>query len=305
MKNKIKKIAIIYAIFAAILSGCGKKYIEDSNVQIYKEFNDELDTEVKTLDMNTQGQAYIDMGVYYKSICKNDGEINLQSKEPFSGFYSIINEMNETKNFTLVILDNYRQTEFEVDKKLMKSCTFCLGDGNSIDVPIRINELSDGVHRLLFLIFSNTYTKEKYDKDEFINGAVQATLFVGSRPYEDTQIRENIFLKQQIAESDGIQINKLDEKYFIETGNLQDINVTQIFILFDNYEQIEMPECGDVIGCVELEPGMKIKIPINNIIKDAEKDIHHNYVGVSIKKGSIKNKETDYVLFSNTFEVPE
>ena len=69
-------------------------------------------------------------------------------------FLVFTNNMGKQFNCTLVIFDNYKQIDFEVDGKLMRQCTVSVENGTEIDIPITLSSLEEGKHDLVFCGFS-------------------------------------------------------------------------------------------------------------------------------------------------------
>lgn len=160
MNNVTKNIPFLFLFLFLTLSGCGNQSINSNkktNVpEIYTEFSETYNGEVKELD-GFEGKTYYSYGLWGEnSEYMHDTTVYLENNK-LRTFMSFTNNMGKQFNFTLVIFDNYKQIDFEVDGKLMKQCTVNIKNKSDINIPITISSLEEGKHDLVFAVFLDTY----------------------------------------------------------------------------------------------------------------------------------------------------
>lgn len=160
MNNVTKNIPFLFLFLFLTLSGCGNQSInsnKETNVpEIYTEFSETYNGEVKVMD-GFEGKMYYSYGLWGEnSEYMQDTTVYLENNK-LRTFMSFTNNMGKQFNFTLVIFDNYKQIDFEVDGKLMKQCTVNIKNKSDINIPITISSLEEGKHDLVFAVFLDTY----------------------------------------------------------------------------------------------------------------------------------------------------
>lgn len=187
---------------------------------------------------------------------------------------SFTNNMGKQFNFTLVIFDNYKQIDFEVDGKLMKQCTVNIKNKSDINIPITISSLEEGKHDLVFAVFLDTYM-ELTDEERLQTGgtALRCLAVVGGK-----EVFANKFTYQEFdmieARTNGIVINKFNgNEYFIEAGNLDGETESSAIIFMDNFEQINLLNTQSYpYDLVSLEHGKEIMIFLDKYLERISKD---------------------------------
>lgn len=277
MNNVTKNIPFLFLFLFLTLSGCGNQSINSNkktNVpEIYTEFSETYNGEVKELD-GFEGKTYYSYGLWGEnSEYMQDTTVYLENNK-LRTFMSFTNNMGKQFNFTLVIFDNYKQIDFEVDGKLMKQCTVNIKNKSDINIPITISSLEEGKHDLVFAVFLDTYM-ELTDEERLQTGgtALRCLAVVGGK-----EVFANKFTYQEFdmieARTNGIVINKFNgNEYFIEAGNLDGETESSAIIFMDNFEQINLLNTQSYpYDLVSLEHGKEIMIFLDKYLERISKD---------------------------------
>lgn len=277
MNNVTKNIPFLFLFLFLTLSGCGNQSINSNkktNVpEIYTEFSETYNGEVKELD-GFEGKTYYSYGLWGEnSEYMHDTTVYLENNK-LRTFMSFTNNMGKQFNFTLVIFDNYKQIDFEVDGKLMKQCTVNIKNKSDINIPITISSLEEGKHDLVFAVFLDTYM-ELTDEERLQTGgtALRCLAVVGGK-----EVFANKFTYQEFdmieARTNGIVINKFNgNEYFIEAGNLDGETESSAIIFMDNFEQINLLNTQSYpYDLVSLEHGKEIMIFLDKYLERISKD---------------------------------
>lgn len=277
MNNVTKNIPFLFLFLFLTLSGCGNQSINSNkktNVpEIYTEFSETYNGEVKELD-GFEGKTYYSYGLWGEnSEYMHDTTVYLENNK-LRTFMSFTNNMGKQFNFTLVIFDNYKQIDFEVDGKLMKQCTVNIKNKSDINIPITISSLEEGKHDLVFAVFLDTYM-ELTDEERLQTGgtALRCLAVVGGK-----EVFANKFTYQEFdmieARTNGIVINKFNgNEYFIEAGNLDGETESSAIIFMDNFEQINLLNTQSYpYDLVSLEHGKEIMISLDKYLERISKD---------------------------------
>lgn len=277
MNNVTKNIPFLFLFLFLTLSGCGNQSINSNkktNVpEIYTEFSETYNGEVKVMD-GFEGKMYYSYGLWGEnSEYMQDTTVYLENNK-LRTFMSFTNNMGKQFNFTLVIFDNYKQIDFEVDGKLMKQCTVNIKNKSDINIPITISSLEEGKHDLVFAVFLDTYM-ELTDEERLQTGgtALRCLAVVGGK-----EVFANKFTYQEFdmieARTNGIVINKFNgNEYFIEAGNLDGETESSAIIFMDNFEQINLLNTQSYpYDLVSLEHGKEIMIFLDKYLERISKD---------------------------------
>lgn len=277
MNNVTKNIPFLFLFLFLTLSGCGNQSInsnKETNVpEIYTEFSETYNGEVKVMD-GFEGKMYYSYGLWGEnSEYMHDTTVYLENNK-LRTFMSFTNNMGKQFNFTLVIFDNYKQIDFEVDGKLMKQCTVNIKNKSDINIPITISSLEEGKHDLVFAVFLDTYM-ELTDEERLQTGgtALRCLAVVGGK-----EVFANKFTYQEFdmieARTNGIVINKFNgNEYFIEAGNLDGETESSAIIFMDNFEQINLLNTQSYpYDLVSLEHGKEIMISLDKYLERISKD---------------------------------
>lgn len=296
-----KGVLVLLLLLSLALSGCGKQRSNNSTLrsneeidfpEIYTEFNESYNGEVKKMD-GFEGQTYYSYGLWGEnSQYMHDTTIYLENNTLHT-FLVFTNNMGKQFNCTLVIFDNYKQIDFEVDGKLMRQCTVSVENGTEIDIPITLSSLEEGKHDLVFAVFLNTYT-ELTDEERLgtgpSDGALRCLAVVGNK--EEFPDAFNYLGVDRIeARTNGIVINKFNgNENFIEVGNLDEETESCAIIFMDNFEQINLLNTQSYpYDLVNLEPGKEIMIPVEEYLKNVSKDNKtHEIMAICIRKAGIE-----------------
>lgn len=295
--NVIKSIPVLLLLFLS-LSGCGNQNNNSSTAnsnketdvpEIYTEFKESYDGEIKRLD-GFEGKTYYSYGLWGEnSEYMHDTTVYLENNMLHT-FLSFTNNMGKQFNFTLVIFDNYKQIDFEVDGKSMRQCTVNIKNDTDINIPITISSLEEGKHDLVFALFLDTYM-ELTEEERLQTGgtALRCLAVVGGK--EDFT---NKFTYQEFdmieARTNGIVINKFNEnEYFIEAGNLDGETESSAIIFMDNFEQINLLNTQSYpYDLVSLDSGKEIMISLEEYLKKISKDNKpHEISAICIRKAGI------------------
>lgn len=294
MNNVTKSIPFLFLFFLFLtLSGCGNQSInsnKETNVpEIYTEFSEMYNGEVKVMD-GFEGKMYYSYGLWGEnSEYMHDTTVYLENNK-LRTFMSFTNNMGKQFNFTLVIFDNYKQIDFEVDGKLMKQCTVNIKNKSDINIPITISSLEEGKHDLVFAVFLDTYM-ELTDEERLQTGgtALRCLAVVGGK-----EAFANKFTYQEFdmieARTNGIVINKFNgNEYFIEAGNLDGETESSAIIFMDNFEQINLLNTQSYpYDLVSLEHGKEIMISLDKYLECISKDSNpHEITAICIRKAGI------------------
>lgn len=295
MKSSKKMLFAVFFLF--FINGCGSlEKIKNDNVQIYTDFQTRFNGETKSLE-GFENQRHYSMGLWDNS--SNDlqnSSIYLKENEEVDMFLSLMNCLGGECNFTIVILDNCKQTEFVVDGTSMRQCTVNIENQKEVFIPIKLDSLMSGRHDLIFAIFVNTY-KDLTEEERIAAGnhddALKCTFIVEN----DNVIQENNieYLETNTikARTNGAVFNKLDGKeYFLEVGNLDEEIKRNTIIFLDNFEQVSI---GNMSGLhIQLNAGDEVVVSLEDYfkkIKDDEKE--HEIIAICISDNDNR------VFFSN------
>lgn len=104
-------------------------------------------------------------GIRYR-IYNDKGEIDnrysyfLKTGEIWSKFISISHIMDEETDYKLLLFVDFNKSKFMVDDELTEDYLFKMKPNQTIEIPVEISKLSEGLHEVLFVIVSNPYIKQ-------------------------------------------------------------------------------------------------------------------------------------------------
>ncbi len=308
MKFKIRTyLLLIVAFITMIIVGC---FLKQDNNSFSK----------KVEDKNNIGYLPISREVPNISIALLDesGKVNsntnyyLNSGERFEKFINIGNFIDLKREFKLITFIDYEKREFYVDDKLVNDFNFLLDKQEDIQIPIKLPELSKGLHDIIFAIVKepNDDLDEQYrrDTEEFHTLYIRFNLTVESEEYNkpsfnfteltynnDSAIPE-IFLHENKNELKQLPLIKTKEdklNLYMTVGNISNSEVKEyVIILLKDWEIINNSLNNEDKLFLKVNPMEKTTIPLT--IDISESGLHNiNAILIEnpyqkIKFGSVK-----------------
>lgn len=242
----------------------------DSNV--YTEFDDTCKAVPKSMDW-IPDENTIEYGVLNENgISESDTKISLKSGEKYHKYISLQQHIEEKGDYSLIIFDNFRQISFLVDGKEMNHCTVSLEYGEEIMVPVTIEDLEDGYHKLIFIwLLEINRSMEEKELEEQSNYPVSCCLWadveIGSGQWEP----EYVTYEGQYFEGCNMLVNLqsqygVDDKteyivhreaehkeLFATVGNNSDEEISKkILWAICDFEQIPIDDKGHYCMYVEV-----------------------------------------------------
>lgn len=165
MKIKKKYFIIIIFILAYYITGCTSK---DSNTQkpnnpiSIQTLNDKnnknfkktiKDTSNRDIMPGTENMKGIRSRIYNdKGEIDNKYNYSLKTDEVWEKFIAISNSTDNSSKYKLILLVDYKQCNFNVDGNPVKDYTFQMNKNETIEMPVSLNKLNEGLHDILFLV---------------------------------------------------------------------------------------------------------------------------------------------------------
>lgn len=194
-KDKKKVIGIAASIVVLVLLVClwkiGKRLdvptekkqeeticlLPDSNV--YTMFHDTCNATPKSMDW-IPDEDTIEYGILNDetAISESDTKISLESGEKYHKYIDLEQHIEEKGYYSLIVFDNFKQISFLVDGKEMEHCTVGLEYGEEISVPLTIEHLEDGYHRLVFIWLcgvNRSFEEEELEESDYFDACCMWT----------------------------------------------------------------------------------------------------------------------------------
>lgn len=292
MNNRKKGIYILGSSIILLLILCfGVVFwlCKDNSIYLYRDKNVFTDFHTK-LNGHTKSipglpvENTIESGIVNdEAICEQNYSVNIKSGEPYNRFIYLKQNVEKEGDYSLVVFDNFKQIPFKVDGTEMNYCTIHLTYDDELYVPVTIDDLNNGCHRLVFIWLFNVNKKlpeKKVSELDYLvlSSALWTDVIVGENennvPYPTYQgdfFEEcnNTISIQATDQEDSvwhgiIQPNFNDNRIYLTAGNNNSENTarTVLWGLCD-YEQITMNPNGDYCIYAEIPEGKFISQPIS------------------------------------------
>lgn len=321
--NKRKKITCILTSFIIVFSICVGVALwlhKDNSIylytaeNVYTDFHTKLNGQSKSIPglpvENTMESGIVNN----KGICEQNCSVEIESGAQYNRFVCLKQNLEKEGDYSLVIFDNFKQIPFKVDGKEMNYCTIHLAYDEELYVPVCIEGLKDGTHRLVFVWLFNVNKKIPKKKVAELDYLVFSSgswtdVIVGedrtevSYPVYQREFYETCNNSISIQEKDRednlwhgiIHANTKDRKIYLTAGNITSENtVRTVFWGLCDYEQITMNENGDYCIFSEIPKGKFISQPIS--YKD-NASVSHTYqiFSMDLDNGDINYSDSVYL----------
>ncbi|MBN3522732.1 hypothetical protein [Paenibacillus apiarius] len=233
---------------------------------------------------DSQGYA---LGLY------NNGEIEANRTFEISedGFIRNVVFRNFTKKdekFILLIFDNGRQMDFELEDKKMNSYPFLLKKGVSADLSIKLEGLEDGFHSINYVILrdpdlvitTTTKIKKAEQLSQIFGMRINILKNIDAIPEKTTEIFDDYSVMES-SKLHGSFLSKPDKDYTMWLSDIPDQNnsmnfnllygnkedsVTDFYlILLDNWEQVPIRGQDVVYDNVKNKMDKKISVKLTDV----------------------------------------
>lgn len=290
MIKKKKHICILMSfIILATCLGVVLWLHKDNSIYLYRDENVYTDFSIK---LNGRSKSIpglpventIESGIVNEeAICEQNYSVEIKSGEQYNRFIHLKQNMEEEGDYSLVVFDNFKQIPFKVDGKEMNYCTIHLAYDEELHVPVSIDNLDNGIHRLVFIWLFNVNKKlsekevSELDYLVFSSGLWTDVIVGGDENEVSYPIYQREFFEEcnnsiSIQETDQedslwqgmIHAKSEDKKIYLTAGNTISENITRTILWgLCDYEQITLNENGDYCVYAEIPEGKFISQPIS------------------------------------------
>lgn len=306
MKKKQKFLVILLSV-AVLCIMVSVIYLAVNSPQIsmlsddlvYTEFQKQLEKETKNIPGLSEDNS-IEMGIANQlGVCEQDQRVNLDSGETYERFVCLQQNIEKTGCYSLVVFDNFKQIPFCVDGIKMNQCTISLKYGEALNVPVSIDGLEDGVHRLVFVWLFNVnknFSKKEISEYDYtdLTSALWTDVVVGEDTWNlDTVLYDRNFFDNcstdiNIMNQDGaddrwmgwLDAEKRGGKFYVTAGNNTDEKISKTVVwLMSDYEQVPIDQKGNYCLYAEIPQNKFISQPISY---KKNTDVSHTYRAFSM-----------------------
>lgn len=266
MKKFSKYIAFLLIIFS--LASC-----------TYKNSNNTEDEQDKLPSFGNGGG--VSLGLYnINGNIETKYIFNVKQDEILKKYISISNQINENREYKLILFVNFKQHKFSVDNKPQsEEYTFSMKPNQSLKIPVEVNQFDSGLNDVIFVLIK--YSNVKSLNNEFrANTDMNHLLFVrfnvannndqipkykieNFKSVESNNILDGVFISKsrQLKRWLSDKINPGEFiKYYIDIGNLGSKEQTYALISLFDWKQINIDDENNVVF-FRLDKNKKISIP--------------------------------------------
>lgn len=216
---------------------------------------------------------------------------NLTPDEEFEKFISFGNLINKDRQYLLLTLIDYKQSIFYVDNKITKAFKYTMKPNETIEIPIKLPKLTEGLHDVIFIIVKSPNDKSL---DETLRASsdmnhllfIRTNIIVSSTKVspiayfqsdtQDNEILEGILVSKEATVLKRWLTEKADENqmldFYIHLGNKSNDKQKYAIVSFLDWEQTAVNN-GKEVMFVSLGKNKKMTIP-SKIDKLFEKKIY-------------------------------
>jgi len=215
------RVTIFFVIIGItlILSGCGINSIKkETNTEesTYSQFK----AKIKNSDnIARQDVAYKGDTISY-GILNEEGYVeseiyNYSMGEDFEKFIDIGNFIDSDMKYKLLIFNNYKQIDFQIEEESVRSYDVIIEKGKDLQIPLKITSLNEGLNDIIIIIVVDP--KSDLSEEECQYNPYASILYLRRNIY----VENNTIPSYEITELDVEEKSLLDVSIHknIETSN--------------------------------------------------------------------------------------
>jgi hypothetical protein len=324
-----KKVLLFLCIFILLFQNVGcKNSIEDQQYSDKIDFKRKIiSTANRDLMPGTENLKGVRYRIYNdKGIIDNKYSYILKKGETWDKFISITHNFDEPAEYKLLFFIDYKQSNAVIDGKTLRDFNFKLNPNQTIEIPVSLDKLSEGLNDILFIIVGNPNNNllENNPQDNVLKGQIMCyfrfNILLGNtvvKPkYKLTTVAEKdishefkgIIINQSSSEIEQPTLFKISSSknipFFNHIPNKSDKLKNYAIINLLNWQQINFGK--SYINFFSVDKNKEGVVPLNIDIPDNNKystlvsiAVPNPYEPIDKDNKLVLNSRRDYINMEN------